>query len=348
MRAMKSSEEKPAARFVTAGEAASGQRLDNFLLRHLKGVPKSLVYRVLRTGEVRVNKGRVKPDYRVQVGDIVRLPPLRLPESTEPGQVSAALQKRLEGSILYEDNSLLVIDKPAGLAVHGGSGVNLGLIEALRQMRPQSKMLELVHRLDRETSGCLLVAKKRSALRQLQDALRNHQVSKTYIALVKGHWPKRKNFIESKLEKFELDSGERRVRTSDDGKLSRTEFKVLAYYQLKGKECSLLEAKPVTGRTHQIRVHAQSIGCPLVGDDKYCDDEFNAFMKKHGFKRLFLHAAQLEFPMPFTEDHPEPGMKTVTAEMPEGLAKPLGKLQEHPALSTFVKGEGEHREQGDL
>jgi len=282
---------------------------------------------VLRTGEVRVNKGRAKPDYRVQTGDTIRLPPLRLAESCEPGQVSASLQKRLDASVLYEDDHLMVIDKLAGLAVHGGSGVSLGLIEALRQMRPQSKMLELVHRLDRETSGCLLVAKKRSALRQLQDALRNHHISKTYIALVKGHWPKRKNLIESKLEKFELDSGERRVRTSDDGKLSRTEFKVLAYYQVNGKECSLLEAKPVTGRTHQIRVHAQSIGCPLVGDDKYCDDEFNAFMKKHGFKRLFLHAAQLEFPLPTTEDYPEPGMKTVTAELPEDLAAPLSKLK---------------------
>jgi len=316
---------RPAVRYVTVGEEASGQRLDNFLVKHLKGAPKPLIYKVLRKGEVRVNKGRVKPDYRVKEGDVVRLPPLRLADAAEPGLASTALKKRLEDSILYEDSGMIVINKPAGLAVHGGSGVSLGLIEALRQARPEAKLLELVHRLDRETSGCLLVAKKRSALRSLQDALRNHQVSKTYLALVKGHWPKRKRFVESKLEKYELASGERRVKTSDEGKLSRTEFTVLGYYEVAGLECTLLEAMPVTGRTHQIRVHAQSLGCPLVGDDKYSDDAFNEAMQKKGFKRLFLHAAKLSFPLPVAEGAAIE-MKTIEVELPDDLRVPLEKL----------------------
>jgi len=245
--------------------------------------------------------------------------------------VSAGLKNRLEQSILYEDSSLIVINKPAGLAVHDGSGLSLGLIEALRQTRPEAKLLELVHRLDRETSGCLLIAKKRSALRQLQDSLRNHQVSKTYIALVKGHWPKRKTFIESKLEKFELASGERRVKTSEEGKLSRTEFKVLEYYEVGNVQCTLVEAKPVTGRTHQIRVHAQSIGCPLVCDEKYADDAFNEVMKKKGFKRLFLHAAKLSFPLPVSGDVKDSAaikteIKTIEAELPDDLRVPLSKF----------------------
>jgi len=334
---------RPSVRFVTVGEEEHGQRLDNFLIKHMKGAPKSLIYKVLRKGEVRVNKGRVKPEYRIKEGDVVRLPPMRLAESTEPGVISAGLKRRLEDSILYEDNSLIVINKPAGLAVHGGSGVNLGLIEALRQTRPEAKLLELVHRLDRETSGCLLIAKKRSALRQLQDALRNHQVSKTYIALVKGHWPKRKTFIESKLEKFELASGERRVKTSEDGKLSRTEFKVIDYYETGGVECTLVEAKPVTGRTHQIRVHAQSIGCPLVCDDKYADDAFNELMQKKGFKRLFLHAAKLSFPLPVAGDDKEtknkiPEIKTIEAILPDDLRIPLEKLNPH--LASPLSGGG--------
>jgi 23S rRNA pseudouridine955/2504/2580 synthase len=325
---------KETARFVSVGEEESGQRLDNFLIKHLKGAPKPLIYKVLRKGEVRVNKGRSKPDYRIKEGDIVRLPPMRLADSTEPGAASSGLKKRLEDSILYEDNSLIVINKPAGLAVHGGSGVSLGLIEALRQTRPEAKLLELVHRLDRETSGCLLIAKKRSALRSLQDALRNHQVSKTYMALVKGHWPKRKRFIESKLEKYELDSGERRVKTSEDGKLSRTEFNVINYYDVGGVECTLVEAMPVTGRTHQIRVHAQSIGCPLVCDDKYSDDAFNEVMKKKGFKRLFLHAAKLSFPLPAIEGK-EAEIKTIEAVLPDDLRVPLEKLK---GSEPFSKG----------
>jgi 23S rRNA pseudouridine955/2504/2580 synthase len=295
---MKTSRENhpPSVRYLTVGEEHQGQRLDNFLARELKGVPKTLIYKLLRKGEVRVNKGRVKADTRLAAGDVLRLPPLRTAERGEAPPLGKSLRQLLENSILYEDEGLMVINKPAGLAVHGGSGQSLGLIEALRQARPEAKSLELVHRLDRETSGCLLVAKKRSALRFLQDALRRHELSKTYLALVKGRWPKRKRVVESKLEKFELASGERRVKTSGEGKESRTEFTVLDYYQAGAEPCTLLEAIPVTGRTHQIRVHAQSVGCPLACDDKYADDAFNELMKKQGFKRLFLHAAQLSFP----------------------------------------------------
>jgi 23S rRNA pseudouridine955/2504/2580 synthase len=317
----------PSVRYVTVGEEHHGQRLDNFLIRELKGAPKTLIYKLLRKGEVRVNKGRVKPDTRVSTGDVVRLPPLRLAERGEAAPLGNSLKTLLENSIVYEDEGLIVINKPAGLAVHGGSGQSLGLIEALRQARPEAKSLELVHRLDRETSGCLLVAKKRSALRFLQDALRKHEVSKTYLALVKGRWPKRKRVVESKLEKFELASGERRVKTSGEGKESRTEFTVLDYYEAGDASCTLLEAVPVTGRTHQIRVHAQSIGCPLACDDKYTDDEFNAVMKKQGFKRLFLHAAQLSFPLPPTEKNPDSIIKTVKADLPDDLAAPLKKLK---------------------
>jgi len=318
---------------------ADGQRLDNFLHRELKGVPKSLVYRIVRTGEVRVNGRRAKPDYRLQAGDDIRLPPLSLSESATPALASAALRTRLEAAVLYEDETVLVIDKPAGLAVHGGSGLSLGLIEALRQSRPDCRQLELVHRLDRDTSGCLLVAKKRSALRFLQAALREHQIQKTYVALVKGRWSKRKKFVESHLEKFELDSGERRVRTSEEGKLSRTEFTVLGYYRAGTDECTLVEARPVTGRTHQIRVHAQATGHPLAGDDKYSDDAFNVAMKKRGFKRLFLHALRLEFPLPPVEGQPERGRYEVEAELPGDLATPLDKLLPLPGAGCPEGGE---------
>lgn len=314
-------------RYITVREDHHGQRLDNFLSRELKGAPKSLIYRIVRSGEVRVNQGRAKPDTRLSAGDEIRLPPLRLAERGEAPVAGSSLKARLESSILYEDAGLLVINKPAGLAVHGGSGQSLGLIEALRQLRPQEKALELVHRLDRETSGCLLVAKKRSALRYLQAALREHRVQKTYVALVKGPWPKRKRVVESKLEKFELASGERRVKASEEGKASRTEFTVLGHYLAGPQPCTLVEAMPVTGRTHQIRVHARSVGCPLACDNKYADDEFNALMKKHGFRRLFLHAAELSFPLPPREEGAEPKLMTVKADLPEDLAKPLGKLK---------------------
>ncbi|HET8711421.1 MAG TPA: 23S rRNA pseudouridine(955/2504/2580) synthase RluC [Spongiibacteraceae bacterium] len=279
-------------RMVEIDAGSDGQRIDNFLLRELKGVPKSRIYNLLRRGEVRVNKGRVKAEHRLSVGDVVRIPPIRMAESAGAGpSVSAALSDRLAEAVLFEDEGLLVIDKPSGLAVHGGSGVNLGLIEALRAMRPQAKFLELVHRLDRDTSGCIMVAKKRSALLALHEALRGDGVDKRYLALAAGTWPRHRARIEVPLEKNTLRSGERVVRVSMEGKPALTEFKVLESFSI----ATLIEASPITGRTHQIRVHAQYAGHPLAGDEKYGDNAANARFRELGLRRLFLHAYALSF-----------------------------------------------------
>ncbi len=291
----------PQVRQVVVDADQAGQRIDNFLVTLLKGVPKSHIYRILRKGEVRVNKGRVKAEYKLKGGDQVRVPPVRVAQTPEVERASQSLTDHLSKAILYEDKSLLIINKPSGLAVHGGSGVSLGLIEALRQIRPQDKFLELVHRLDRETSGCIMVAKKRSMLKYLQDLLRQGKganITKTYIALVKGQWPQNKLRIDLALSKRELPDGNRVVRVDADGKPSLTVFKVLREFPL----CTLMEASPITGRTHQIRVHAQAVGCPLVGDDKYGDDEFNRKMRKTGISRLYLHAARLEVRLPDMPD----------------------------------------------
>lgn len=307
----------------------AGQRVDNFLIRKLKNVPKSRVYRILRKGEVRVNKGRIKADYKLKAGDLVRIPPIRIASESSPAKPGQGLVRMLEKAILFESESLLVVNKPAGLAVHGGSGVQLGLIESLRAMRPDARFLELVHRLDRGTSGCILVAKKRSMLRYLQAELREKSlggaggraqrgsITKVYHALVAGHWPNRRRRVESPLKRYELPNGDRIVKISSEGKASLTDFKVLERY----KEATLIEAKPVTGRTHQIRVHAQSIGHPLVGDDKYGNDDFNAKMRELGFARLFLHAAELSFCLP-GEREPV----TVVAPLPEDLLAGLDRL----------------------
>ncbi len=271
-----------------------GQRIDNFLLTLLKGVPKTLIYRILRKGEVRVNKGRIKAPYRLVVGDIVRVPPLRLPEEKPQPKVGAGLTAALGQAIVFENDQLLVINKPSGLAVHGGSGINLGLIEALRQMRPESKFLELVHRLDRDTSGAVMVAKKRSTLTALHEDLRQGRISKIYHALVMGHWSKRVTKVDAPLKKNELQSGERVVRVDPEGKTSITEFRLMETYE----RCSLIEAKPVTGRTHQIRVHALHAGHPIIGDPKYGDEPMNRLLKGEGVKRLFLHAAELRLRLP--------------------------------------------------
>ena len=271
-----------------------GQRIDNFLLTLLKGVPKTLIYRILRKGEVRVNKGRIKAPYRLVVGDIVRVPPLRLPEEKPQPKVGAGLTAALGQAIVFENDQLLVINKPSGLAVHGGSGINLGLIEALRQMRPESKFLELVHRLDRDTSGAVMVAKKRSTLTALHEDLRQGRISKIYHALVMGHWSKRVTKVDAPLKKNELQSGERVVRVDSEGKTSITEFRLMETYE----RCSLIEAKPVTGRTHQIRVHALHAGHPIIGDPKYGDEPMNRLLKGEGVKRLFLHAAELRLRLP--------------------------------------------------
>lgn len=300
----------------------AGQRLDNFLMNQLKGVPKSRIYNLIRKGEVRVNKGRTKPDYKLNAGDLVRIPPVRMAESNEsaPAKASHQMCSLLERSILFENEGLLVINKPPGLAVHGGSGISLGLIETLRQMRPDARYLELVHRLDRDTSGCIMIAKKRSYLRHLQAALREKakgQVVKVYQALVIGSWPKRCSQVNAPLFKMEVANDERIVKVHPEGKPSLTEFKVL--YRFDG--FSLIEAKPITGRTHQIRVHAQHTGHSLVGDEKYGDDAVNTKMRERGFKRLFLHASALAFCLPGVDE-----LTWVEAPLPDDLAIPLQSL----------------------
>ncbi len=294
----KPTEQKVSVSWVTVEEEMAGQRIDNFLITHLKGVPKTLVYRILRKGEVRVNKKRVKALYRIQEGDLIRVPPVRTSEAKAAAPVGKGLAKSIEDAVLYEDPELLIINKPSGLAVHGGSGVNLGLIEALRQLRPQAKFLELVHRLDRDTSGCVMIAKKRSALRKLHEDLRMNRIDKIYQALVVGAWPKRKQQVKAPLRKNELRSGERVVRVAPEGKDSHTQYRVLEVYE----NLTLVEAKPITGRTHQIRVHCQFAGHPIVGDEKYGEEHVNRELKAAGIRRLFLHAGELRLRSPKTGD----------------------------------------------
>ncbi len=300
-------------RVVEIDAGSDGQRIDNFLLRELKGVPKSRIYNLLRRGEVRVNKGRVKAEHRLHAGDVVRIPPVRVADEGAAPSVSAALSDRLSEAILFEDEGLIVVDKPAGLAVHGGSGVSLGLIEALRAMRPQARFLELVHRLDRDTSGCIMVAKKRSALLTLHEALRGDGIDKRYLALATGAWPRQRTRIEAPLEKNTLRSGERVVRVSTNGKPAVTEFAVLESFSI----ATLMEVAPITGRTHQIRVHAQYAGHPLAGDDKYGDNTVNARFRELGLRRLFLHAHSLSFEW-------------------QGRRLQL-KVEPHPELRSFLK-----------
>ena len=286
------------AELVTVGEESDGQRLDNFLIRRLKGVPKTHVYRIIRSGEVRVNKGRASAETRVAPGDVVRLPPVRVSDSV---QVKAARPAPARDfPVLYEDEHLIALDKPAGVAVHGGSGVSFGVIEQLRQARPGAKFLELVHRLDRETSGILLVAKKRSALTRLQDQFRERETGKTYLALVTGAWPANRKVIDQPLHKYLLADGERRVkvvpRDDPDGMRSVTLVRIAE----KLEHFTLLEVTIKTGRTHQIRVHLASGGHPIAGDDKYGDFELNKALARQGLKRMFLHAWRLKFAHPAT------------------------------------------------
>lgn len=281
--------------FLEVEPELAGQRIDNFLRARLKGAPKTLIYRILRKGEVRVNKGRIKPDYRLQAGDIVRVPPLRLAEADEPVPLAQGLLERLEASIVHEDKGLIVINKPAGIAVHGGSGLSYGVIEAFRQLRPDARELELVHRLDRDTSGLLMIAKKRSMLRHLHAALRGDGVDKRYMALVRGSWPTARKQVNAPLLKNTLRSGERMVEVSDEGKEALTLFRVLRRF---GEFATLVEASPVTGRTHQIRVHARHAGHSIAGDPKYGDEDFTREIRELGGKRLFLHAYQLRITLP--------------------------------------------------
>ena len=286
---------KARAKWLEVGEESEAQRIDNFLLRELKGVPKSHVYRVLRSGEVRVNSGRVKPDYRLQVGDRVRIPPVRLAEKR------SMVPRPLDLPVAFEDSSLLVIDKPSGVAVHGGSGLSFGVIESLRAARPQAKFLELAHRLDRDTSGLLILCKKRSALVELHRMLREGEVSKLYVALVKGAFAKKTLDIRESLHKYVTASGERRVSVHEDGRSAVTRVRRLKA----AADCSLLEVELLTGRTHQIRVHLAHAGHPILGDDKYGDFALNRDLVKRGVKRLFLHAARLAFRHPVSAEKVE-------------------------------------------
>lgn len=308
---------RPAVQIIEIDGRHAGQRLDNFLIGVLKGVPKTHIYRVLRRGEVRINKGRVRPDYRLQEGDQVRVPPVRtaVPETAAPA--TRGRVEWLEARILYEDEALMAIDKPAGLAVHGGSGVSLGLIEALRALRSQSRFLELVHRLDRETSGCLLVAKKRSSLLALHAQLRGDGMHKRYLALVHGAFRKTRR-IEAALEKNQLRSGERMVRVTADGKASVSIFHPNKAFH----DATLVEIELLTGRTHQARVHAAHSGHPIAGDEKYGDPAFNKAMRERGLSRLFLHAAELEF------SHPVNGSTMrIRAPLPPELREFLKQLE---------------------
>jgi len=306
----------------------AGQRLDNYLLGELKGVPRSHVYRLIRSGQVRVNSGRTSPSYRLQAGDRVRVPPVGL----RPAVPATATPDRLEWlteRILYEDSRILVLDKPAGLAVHGGSNVSLGCIEALRLLRPDSKDLELVHRLDRDTSGCLLLAKRRSALRMLHELLREGRVDKRYLTLVKGPWPEGATEIDAPLVTRRV-GGEARVKVDESGKESRSTFRLVDRF---GKTASLLEVSIDTGRTHQIRVHAVHAGHPVAGDERYGDKDFDEYMKSFGLTRMFLHAHSLSFDWP---DTGEPF--NASAPLPEDLKSVLTALE-----VKHAKGSGGRR-----
>lgn len=306
--------------WLTIDDDQAGQRVDNFLMARLKGVPKARIYNILRKGEVRVNKGRVKPNYRLCEGDLVRVPPVRVTDKPRAPKPSDQLARQLEGAILFENEGLLVVNKPPGLAVHGGSGINLGLIEVLRQLRPDARFLELVHRLDRDTSGCIMVAKKRSMLRHLQAALRDKQsggMTKVYRALVLGAWPAHKRKVDAPLMRLEI-KGDRVVKVHPEGKPSLTHFSVVERFD----QATYIEAHLVTGRTHQIRVHAQSAGHPLVGDEKYGDDAANARWRERGVKRLFLHAAKLGFYLPEAIEQ-----TVVEAPLPSDLASALSVLR---------------------
>jgi 23S rRNA pseudouridine955/2504/2580 synthase len=280
---------KPQVTWLEVGEESDAQRIDNFLVRRLKGVPKSHVYRVLRSGEVRVNSGRVKPDYRLRIGDRVRVPPVRVAKPALKGFI-----RPIDFPLVFEDPSLLVIDKPSGVAVHGGSGVSHGVIESLRAARPEAKMLELAHRLDRDTSGLLVVAKKRSALVELHRMLRDGEVEKIYIAVVKGVPASKRFDITEALHKYVNAKGERRVAVKEGGMEAVTKVKVLG----STGELSVLQLRLMTGRTHQIRVHLAHAGHPVLGDDKYGDFEFNRALARQGVKRLFLHARRVVFKHP--------------------------------------------------
>lgn len=302
---------------LIVNEGGEGQRIDNFLARHLKGVPKSHLYRILRSGEVRVNSGRVDATYRLVSGDKVRIPPIRTAvPAAQP--TSGHVPPRLAGTVLFEDEAVLALNKPAGMAVHGGSGVSRGVIEQLRLERPQAKFLELVHRLDRDTSGVLLLAKKRAALVAMHEAIRNHGMDKRYLILVHGTWQEQKKRVTLLLKKHLLANGERHVRVEKEGQHSETVFYLKAHLG----DFSVLEAQLITGRTHQLRVQLAHLGFPIAGDDKYGDFALNKVLQKQGLKRMFLHAAETAI------HHPLSGEKLrFVAPLPQELSGFLEKLK---------------------
>ena len=312
------SEIRTQVQFVDIDADMAGQRVDNFLRNQLKSIPKSMIYRILRKGEVRVNKKRVKAEYKLQSGDVVRIPPVTVTEkSQEDVAPSTKLNKvaELESKIIYEDEHLLILNKPSGTAVHGGSGLKFGAIEALRALRPDARFLELVHRIDRDTSGILLVAKKRSALRHLQAQFRDKTVNKYYFALVMGKWKPSCKVINAPLLKNEVNSI---VRVNSKGKPSETRFKILESFE----QATFIQASPITGRTHQIRVHTQYAGHPIAWDDRYGDRRFDAYTGKVGLDRLFLHAANIRFVHPKSEQSME-----INAPMEPKLEQVLAGLR---------------------
>jgi 23S rRNA pseudouridine955/2504/2580 synthase len=304
---------KESVTFLTIDEGGEAQRIDNFLFRHLKGVPKSHIYRILR-GEVRVNKKRVDQTYRLKLGDLLRIPPVRVAQKEAVPEVYIPA---VELPIIYEDDALLVINKPSGVAVHGGSGVSFGVIEQMRRARPQAKFLELVHRLDRETSGVLLLAKKRSALTAMHEIMREGNSDKRYLTLVLGAWHNVKQHVKLPLHKFDTPQGEKRVTVKEGGQASHTIFTL----QKNWPGFSLLEAQLKTGRTHQIRVHLSHLGFPIAGDDKYGDFARNRELMKQGLKRMFLHAHSIAFTHPLTGEPMH-----ISAPLPPELTSFIAKL----------------------
>lgn len=314
-----------AAANLIVDEASDGQRIDNFLAKTLKGVPKSHIYRILRSGEVRVNKGRIDAAYKLALNDVVRVPPIRV-ASSEKEVINVPATSVLQSAVIFEDDAILVIDKPAGFAVHGGSGVSRGVIEQLRLERPKAKFLELVHRLDRETSGVLMLAKKRTALVALHEMIRNNQTDKRYLMLVAGEWLEKKKRVTLDLQKYVLPNGERRVNVVTDKSKDKYDeaqhSETIFYLKQSFVGFSLLEAQLVTGRTHQLRVQLAHLGFPILGDDKYGDFALNKALAKQGLKRMFLHSVETKL------KHPLSGEKLqLLASLPAELSKFMNKLE---------------------
>ncbi len=319
---------KDSVSLITVAEHEAGQRLDNYLIKILKGVPKSHIHRIIRAGEVRLNKKRCKPDSRIQTGDLLRIPPVRTAEKQRSSENRAQAVPAREFTIIYEDDALLVIDKPAGIAVHGGSGVSFGVIEQIRRARPEARYLELVHRLDKDTSGLLMIAKKRSALVKLHEAIRNDHPKKIYLALGVGKLPNDRFHVKLPLFKYTGAQGEKMVRVSKDGQSAHTIFRVLnrfsdgLLHQVGLSDLTFVEAILKTGRTHQIRVHLQSQDCPIAGDERYGDYQANKRLQKLGLKRMFLHASELHLAHPLT------GEKLILkAPLPQELAQFIVMLE---------------------